>query len=45
MAPCLIRHVIVTGEAVDLHCILPFAPPAGGASSADRACGDPRALL
>src|SRR5215475_5836807 len=25
MAQCLIRHVIVTGEAVDIHCILPFA--------------------
>ena len=25
IAQCLIRHVIVTGEAVDIHCILPFA--------------------
>jgi hypothetical protein len=25
IAQCLIRHVIVTGEAVDIHFILPFA--------------------
>jgi hypothetical protein len=25
IAQCLIRHVIVTGEAVDIHCMLPFA--------------------
>jgi len=27
IAPCLIRHVIVTGEAVDIHFVLPFASP------------------
>ena len=25
IAQCLIRQVIVTGEAVDSHCVLPFA--------------------
>ena len=27
IAQCLISHVIVTGEAVDIHFVLPFASP------------------
>ena len=37
IAQCLIRQVIVTGEAVDIHFILLCNHPSGCASSAERA--------